>query len=185
MPLDSLRILSSMTRREAQFLHHSRAAATPLGPAQPAQRAHEGNRLGRFHIRVQPAFFGQIADARTHTGRARAAEQAAGAAVGINNAQQHAQRGRFARAIGAEDAVNAATLNRERHIVHGDMVAIIFGEAGRLDNDIGQLLPSPRAIMQRPLTVHVERSRDTARHGARPLGVSMSLDTNGQIWSCT
>src|SRR3546814_12948083 len=99
------------------FGHEDRGAAASLRPVQPAQRAHEGDRLARLHAGIKTALLGQIADAVAHGLRLVAAQQAAGAGVGVDDAQHHAQHSRLARAIGTEQAVDAARRPFERDMV--------------------------------------------------------------------
>src|SRR3546814_16791608 len=48
---------------EPQLGHEDRGAATAFGPIEPAQRAHEGDRLARLHAGIEAAVLGQIAEA--------------------------------------------------------------------------------------------------------------------------
>ena len=97
---------------EPEFGHEGRGAAAAFAPVEPAQRAHESNRLARLHAGIESPFFGQIADAVAHRLRLVAAEQAARPFVGIDDAQRHAQAGGLARAIGTENAIDAP----DRHL---------------------------------------------------------------------
>jgi len=83
-------------------------AAAAFLEREPAQRTDESNGIDGLHRRIEPALLGQIADGMRHVVRAIRAEHAAIALVGIDNAQQHAQCRRLARAVGAENAVNRA-----------------------------------------------------------------------------
>jgi len=122
---------------EPELGHEGRGASASLRPVEPAQRSHEGDRFARLHAGIEPAFLGQIADAVAHRLRAFA-KDAAGACVGVDNAQCHPQAGGFARAIGAEHAIDAAGWHGEADIVDRLEIAEIFGEASRLDAEIVQ-----------------------------------------------
>ncbi len=98
-------------------LHQLAPPPAPFGLRDAAQRTHERNRVDRFHRGIEPALFRQIADQPPDIVRALVAEDAAHALVGIDNAQQHPQRGGLASAVGAEDTVNRA-------LGHGDVDAI-------------------------------------------------------------
>jgi hypothetical protein len=74
----------------------------------PAQRGQKGDGLGRLHRRVKPAFLGQVADAPGDIGGALVPQHHAAPLVRVDDAQQHAQRRRLARAIGAKDAIDRA-----------------------------------------------------------------------------
>ncbi len=93
---------------EAVTVEQLAPAAAPFGERHAAQRAHEGDRLDRFHRRIEPALLGQVADQPRDVVRIVAAEHAAHALVRVDDPQQHAQRRRLARAIGAENAVDRA-----------------------------------------------------------------------------
>jgi hypothetical protein len=55
-------------------------------------------------------------------------EHAPHAAAGANQAGQHAQRGRLARAVGTEEADDLAGSDLERHVVDGGDAAVALGE---------------------------------------------------------
>ena len=93
---------------EAVLFQQFAPALAPFGQRQAAQRAHEGDRLIRLHRRIQAALLGQIADQPGDIVRPVMPEHAAHALVGIDDAQQHPQRGGLARAVGAENAVDRA-----------------------------------------------------------------------------
>ena len=111
----------------------------PARPAfverQPPQRAHEGDCLVAFHRRIQPALLGQIADQFRDLVRAVLAEDAAHPFVGIDNAQQHAQCGGLARAIGAENAVDRAFGHGDIHPVHRQNAVEPLDQALCLDSE--------------------------------------------------
>jgi len=121
---------------EAVFLHHCDTAPTAFETGQAAQAAHECDRVGRLHRGVEPALFGQVPDPAGDALRAILAEDAAHALVGVDDAQNHAQGGGLARAIGAENAVDRATRHGDVHAVHGQRVAEPFDEAAGLDRII-------------------------------------------------
>src|SRR3546814_9931713 len=73
----------------------------------------EGERLGRLHRRIEPAFLGQVADAVARLARAAAAEQFALAVVGLDDPEQHPERRRLARAVGAQHAVDHPLRHRD------------------------------------------------------------------------
>ena len=75
---------------------------------QAAQRTKEGDRLVGLHRRVEPSLFRQIAHGMRHRHRIVRTEQGARTFVGVDNPQQHADRGGLARTVGAEDAVDRA-----------------------------------------------------------------------------
>src|SRR5690606_7350307 len=123
---------------EPEFGHEGRRAAAALRPVEPAQRAHEGDRLARFHAGIEAAFLGQIADAVAHRPGLVAAEQPARAFVGVDDAEHHAQARRLARAIGTEHAIDAARRHPQADPIDRLVIAEIFGEAVRLDAEIAQ-----------------------------------------------
>ena len=123
---------------ESEFGHEARRPAPPFRPVEPAQRAHESDCLARFHARVQPAFFGQIADTVPHRLGLVPAQQPTGAFVGVDDAQRHPQAGRLSRTIRAKHAIDAARRHREADIVDRLVIAEIFGEAICLDAEIAQ-----------------------------------------------
>jgi hypothetical protein len=83
MPFDSWRICRSGGK--AVGLEQLAPAAAPFGERQPAQRAHEGDRLVGLHRRVQPALLGQVADRPGDVLRVGVAEHAPLAFVGIDD----------------------------------------------------------------------------------------------------
>ncbi len=99
---------SSPSRQPALGEQRGDARARPSASGRPAQRAHEGDRLARVHRRIQPAFLGQIADLARGIERLRVAEQRAACRCRVDDPEQHAQGRGLARAIGAEQAENAA-----------------------------------------------------------------------------
>ncbi len=112
---------------------------------QPAQRAEEGDRLEGFHRRIEPALLGQVADQPGDVLRPLVPEHAARALVGVDDAQQHAQHRRLARAVGAEHAVDRALGHfevdpgdRERAVESLDQPARLDGErTGSVAGDRG------------------------------------------------
>ena len=79
------------------------------------------------HAPVEAAFFGKIADARAHI-RNAAAQNRDRPAVGLQDAQQHAQSRGLARAIGAEKAQNASPGQSETQFVDGREIAKALGD---------------------------------------------------------
>src|SRR3546814_18721673 len=69
--------------------------------------------LCRLYDRTGPAFLGQVADAVARLARAAAAEQFALAVVGLDDPEQHPERRRLARAVGAQHAVDPPLRHRD------------------------------------------------------------------------
>ena len=122
---------------EAVLFHQFDTTAATFEARETAQASHEGDCVGRFHRRVEPAFLGQVADPARDSLRAIFAEDAADALVGVDNAEDHPQCGRLARTIGAEDAVDRAARHGQVHAVHRQRAAEPFYQAARLDCVIG------------------------------------------------
>ncbi len=59
------------------------------------------------------------------------------AAIGVAQAFEHLQGGRFARAVGTEDAEDFAALDGEGDAVDGDFGAVGFVEVARFDDGFG------------------------------------------------
>jgi len=97
-------------------------ALTALWQGKPAKCAYEGNRLDRFHRRVEAALFGKVADQAGNVLGMVMAEHAPLALVRIDNAQQHAQGGGLARTIGAEDTGDRPLAHGDVHTVHGQRI---------------------------------------------------------------
>ena len=107
-------------------------AAPAFGQRQAAQRAHEGDRLARMHRRIEAALLGQIADLAARIERPLAAEHAPAAARRIDDPEQHPQRRRLARAVGAEQAVDGAGGDGEADAVDRAGLAEILDEIDAL-----------------------------------------------------
>ena len=88
-------------------------------PWQASQRTHEGDGVARGHAGIEAPLFGEIADTVGNTARAIGAQQAAITAVGINHAEQHAQRRGFPGTVGAEHAIDRAARDAEINPRHG------------------------------------------------------------------
>ena len=123
---------------QAMFLQQRAAPAAAFGQRQAAQRADEGDGFIGFHRRIEPALFGQIADGMGDIVRAFGAEHAAGTVIGIDDAQQHAQRRGLARAVGPENAVDRAFGHRQIDAVHRRKTVEPLDQPARLD---GQRAP--------------------------------------------
>ena len=109
------------------------AALPPVAQRQAAQRAHEGDRLDAGHGRIEAALLRQIADLMRRLERPVAAEQSALAGRGVDDAEQHAQAGGLAGAVGAKDAVDGPRRDRQRNSVDRAGIAEIFDEIAGLD----------------------------------------------------
>jgi hypothetical protein len=119
-------------------------APPPFGKRHSAQRAHKGDRLIGFHGWIKPALLGQIADRARNFVRIFVAKHAAQPFVGFDNAQDHAQRGSLARAIGAENAVNRTfghgkvdTIHRQRSVETFDQPAHLDGKRAGIGHIAG------------------------------------------------
>ena len=85
---------------------------------------------------------GQRADLPTdiqRPGRNIDAIDAGLAAVGLYDGAKHAQRGRFARAVRSDQPRDTTIVRAEAHIVHGDDVAEVLGQALGLDHGEGPM----------------------------------------------
>ena len=118
---------------QAVFLQQRARAPTSFGQRQPAQCAEKSYRVIGLHRRIQPALLGQIADQMHDFLRAFVAEHAAQPAVGIDDAQQDAQRGGLAGAIGAENAVDQAFGHRQVDAIDRDDTVETLDQPARLD----------------------------------------------------
>ena len=114
---------------EAVRFHQFAPPPAAFVQRQPPQRAHEGGRLVAFHRRIQAALLGQVADQARDIVRAVMAEDAANTLVRVDNAQQHSQGRRLARAVGAENTVDRAFGHREVHAVHCQRIVEALDEA--------------------------------------------------------
>ena len=117
----------------AQLTEQLGSALAPFLQRQPAQRAHKGDRLDAFHRRIEPAFFGQVADQPADIMRAVMPEHAAHAFIGVNNAEQHPQGRGLARAVRAENAVDRAFGNGNIHPVDRARAVKAFDQPPRFD----------------------------------------------------
>src|SRR3546814_2881207 len=85
------------------------AGPVPAGiEGESAQCAHEGDYVARRHGGIEAALLGLIADEPGRLERPLMAEQRPMTPVRVDDAEQHAQGGRLARAVGAEDPVDGA-----------------------------------------------------------------------------
>jgi hypothetical protein len=109
------------------FEQFARALAPGL-PRQPAQRAHEGDRLAAFHVGIEPALLGKIADPVAGVARRVMAEQHALALVRLDDPEQHPQSRRLARAIGPEHAIDQPLGHCDADTVHCAPVAEALDE---------------------------------------------------------
>jgi hypothetical protein len=100
---------------------------------QAAERAHEGDRLLGGHRRIEPALLRQIANHLGRLERTFAAEQGAMALIGLDDSEQHSQRGGLAGAVGAEDSVDASFRNRDVDSAHRLLAVEGLVQALRLD----------------------------------------------------
>ena len=75
---------------------------------------------------------------RSRTLAIELAKQTRAAAVGLVDAQHHAQRRRLAGAVGAEKAENFAALQREAEIVDRGEIAEALGHAFEFKRDVRQ-----------------------------------------------
>ena len=108
-------------------------AAAALFHGQAAQGAHEADCLVALHRGVQAALFGQIADPAGDFVRALVPEDAPHAFVGIDDAEQHPQRGRLARAVRTQNAVDRAFGDGYVDPVHRQRPVEPLDETARLD----------------------------------------------------
>ena len=121
---------------EAVLVEQLVGAAAAFAQRQAAQRAHEGDRLARVHRRIEAALLGQIADLRRGIERPLVAEHAARAARRVDDPEQHPQRRRLARAVGPEQAVDAARRDREADPVDRAGLAEILDQIDGFDGEV-------------------------------------------------
>ena len=69
-----------------------------------------------------------------------AAQQSGAPAVGSEQAEQHADRGRLARAVGAKEPEHLALAHVERDVVHGSCGAVDLGEVLNLNHQLWHLI---------------------------------------------
>src|SRR6185369_13752519 len=103
---------------------------------QAAERAHEGQRLGGRHGWVETALLGKVADLMGDLERTVMAKQAAMAGAWIDDAEHHPKAGGLARAVGAENAGNAAFGNGEGDPVDRPLAVEILDEVAGLGGDL-------------------------------------------------
>ena len=121
---------------EAVLLEQFVGAAPRRRQRQAAERAHEGDALARVHRRVEPALLRQIADLVGGLDRAVMAEHAALARRRLDDPEQHSERGRLARAVGAEQAEDRAGRDVQADAVDGALLGEVLDQVPRLDRAI-------------------------------------------------
>src|SRR4029077_7714060 len=94
------------------------------------------------HPRVEPALFGHVAEAEAHVAVDRRPLPADLAAVGHREAKDAAHGRGLARAIGPEEADDAAGSGGERGAVEGDDGPIAFGEVDDLKHEAAPGTPA-------------------------------------------
>ena len=114
------------------FQQHSSPLAR-VRQGHSAQRAHEGDGIAGLHRRVEAAFLGQVSDQPGDIVRIVMPEHPAHALIRIDNAQQHPQRGRFSRTIGAPHAIDRPFGHGQIDPVDRRGIAESLDQAARLD----------------------------------------------------
>ena len=109
----------------------ARRRASRSGKA--AERAHEGDRVAGVHRGIEAALLGQVADLLGSIERPLAAEDPARAERRFDDPEQHPQRRRLARAVGPEQAVDAAAWDTEADSVDRAGRAEVLDELDRFD----------------------------------------------------
>ena len=87
-------------------------------------------------------------DHRANTAQRRRVERGVAedvrlAGCGVHQPEQHAHRGRLPRAVGAEEAEDAAARHFQRELVDGHDIAVALRQRGRLDDVVGAISPMP------------------------------------------
>ncbi len=118
---------------EAMLLEQFAPADAPFGKRQAAQCTDEGNRLEGLHRGIEPALLGKVADGVGDIVGALGPKDTAVALVGVDDAEQHAQRRRLSRAVGAEDAVDRALANGEVDPIDSGEAIEAFDQTARFD----------------------------------------------------
>jgi len=99
-----------------------------LAASEAFERAQVVQAVGQFQVVVQAALFGHIADAIFFVFVNWPAEDLDCPAVGFEEIERHAEGGRLACAVGAEQAEDFAGRDGERKVGHGDLIAEGFGD---------------------------------------------------------
>ena len=112
--------------------------ACALGTAHALQLCGKAQIFLHRHIRIERRLLRQIADAGPRLSRLLqhiVAVDGHGAAGGGNVPGEDVHRGGFARAVGAEQAVNHALLHEKAQVVHRQVAAIPLGEMLYFDQE--------------------------------------------------
>ena len=141
---DELHFLLHPLRQRLHLLGRPFAEAEPLQPflgagagqgsPDAADLAEEDELVEDLHLLVDAALLGQVADPAAAVEVGWAAEELHGAAVGQQDAHHHADRGRLARAVGAQQAVDRAGLDLQVEVVDRGVGAERLADAGEAYN---------------------------------------------------
>ncbi len=133
-------LLRVSRRRPAQWARSSRssqALTSAVTRRPPRELAVEFEQGADGHSAVEAALLGEIADG-AGAGAGGLAEDAEGAAVGVDDVDDHPHGGGFAGAVGADEAVDGALGDGERDVVHGGGGAEGFAHVEELDGIHGE-----------------------------------------------
>ena len=108
-------------------------AHAPVLERQPAQCAHEGNRLNRLHRRIEPAFFGQIADRIVSTVAMIATHHDNSPRIRTKDSQDHAYCRRLARTVWPDKSIDGPIRNLQVKIGNGHFIAEGLGNVSQFD----------------------------------------------------
>ena len=104
-----------------------------LGDGAPLQAAVVAEQAAHGHLLVEAALLGQVADAIARGAVSRGAEHLDLPCVGQQDVHDHPQRGRLARAVGADEAVDRSLGHGEREAVDGGDAVESLGDVGEAD----------------------------------------------------
>ena len=167
---------------DAHLEFHTRTAVeTPVKP----------QKLPRSQTIVKTKVFGQKADSTARLAIAeRRAQHPTLSPIGSDQAEEHLDRRRLARAVGAQKPEDLTGAHRQREVRHGQRRAEPLAESPRVDHEVGHFSDSAifnmSTVESAPFhTEHlsVARPEIAVRNGASTLGriTPHSLDGHGGI----
>ncbi len=130
-----------LAAREPGQPDHLLDAAAPLDAGNHVDAGIEREVLVDREVVVEREALGHVADRRFHPFGIVSevdAEHEALALRRLHDPGEHAERRRFAGAVGAEKPVELASLDREVEVIHGDEAAEPLGEPAGDDGEVGQ-----------------------------------------------
>ena len=125
MPFESVSIRSSSPVGQVETLEPLIDFAAAV--AESFEPGVIGQKIADLHPLVQPAFLGQVAHAIVGHPASLASQHADPAAFGIEDPQDHPERGGLARSVGSDEAVNSPFGHRQIEAIDGHVIAESFG----------------------------------------------------------